>query len=131
MMTDPIADMLTRIRNAIVVERPYVDIPSSKLKIAVADVLQREGYIWEREIIEGKPSATLRIVLKYGPNGERVIQHISRNSKPGRRTYCPVDQLPRVLQGLGITVLSTNKGVLSNREAKAQGVGGEVLCTVW
>lgn len=131
MMTDPIADMLTRIRNAIVVERPYVDIPSSKLKIAVADVLQREGYIWEREVIEGKPAPTLRIVLKYGPNGERVIQHISRNSKPGRRAYCPVDKLPRVLQGLGITVLSTNKGVLSNREAKAQGVGGEVLCTVW
>lgn len=131
MMTDPIADMLTRIRNAIVVERPYVDMPVSKLKIAVADVLQREGYIWEREIIEGKPSATLRIVLKYGPNGERVIQHISRNSKPGRRSYCPVDKLPRVLQGLGITVLSTNKGVLSNREAKVQGVGGEVLCTVW
>lgn len=131
MMTDPIADMLTRIRNAIVVERPYVDIPSSKLKIAVADVLQREGYIWEREIIEGKPAPILRVVLKYGPNGERVIQHISRNSKPGRRSYCPVDKLPRVLQGLGITVLSTNKGVLSNREAKAQGVGGEVLCTVW
>jgi small subunit ribosomal protein S8 len=131
MMTDPIADMLTRIRNAIVVERPYVDIPCSKLKIAVADVLQREGYIWEREIIEAKPVQILRVVLKYGPNGERVIQHISRNSKPGRRAYCPVDQLPRVLQGLGITVLSTNKGVLSNREAKAQGVGGEVLCTVW
>jgi len=131
MMTDPIADMLTRIRNAITVERPYVDIPISKLKVAVADVLQREGYIWEREIVEGKPSQILRIVLKYGPNGERVIQHISRNSKPGRRAYCPVDKLPRVLQGLGITVLSTNKGVLSNREAKAQGVGGEVLCTVW
>ena len=81
MMTDPIADMLTRIRNAITVERPYVDMPSSKLKVAVADVLQREGYIWEREIIEGKPASILRIVLKYGPNGERVIQHISRNSK--------------------------------------------------
>lgn len=131
MMTDPIADMLTRIRNAIVTERPYVDMPLSKLKVAVADVLQREGYIWEREIIDAKPSPILRVVLKYGPNGERVIQHISRNSKPGRRSYCPVDKLPRVLQGLGITVLSTNKGVLSNREAKAQGVGGEVLCTVW
>ena len=131
MMTDPIADMLTRIRNAITIERPYVDMPVSKLKIALADVLQREGYIWEREVIEGKPVATLRIVLKYGPNGERVIQHISRVSKPGRRNYCPVDELPRVLQGLGITVLSTNKGLLSNREAKVQGVGGEVLCTVW
>ena len=131
MMTDPIADMLTRIRNAITIERPYVDIPSSKLKIALADVLQREGYIWEREIIEGTPCATLRVVLKYGPNGERVIQHISRDSKPGRRTYCNVDSLPTVLQGLGIKILSTNKGLLSNREAKAQGVGGEVLCTVW
>lgn len=131
MMTDPIADMLTRIRNAITIERPYVDIPSSKLKIALANVLQREGYIWEHEIIDSKPAATLRVVLKYGPNGERVIQHISRDSKPGRRAYCTVDNLPVVLQGLGIKVLSTNKGLLSNREAKAQGVGGEVLCTVY
>ncbi len=131
MMTDPIADMLTRIRNAITIERPYVDIPSSKLKIALANVLQREGYIWEHEIIDSKPAPTLRVMLKYGPNGERVIQHISRDSKPGRRNYCTVDNLPIVLQGLGIKVLSTNKGLLSNREAKAQGVGGEVLCTVY
>ena len=131
MMTDPIADMLTRIRNAITIERPYVDIPCSKLKIALANVLQREGYIWEHEIIDSKPAPTLRVMLKYGPNGERVIQHISRDSKPGRRNYCTVDNLPVVLQGLGIKVLSTNKGLLSNREAKAQGVGGEVLCTVY
>lgn len=131
MMTDPIADMLTRIRNATVIERPYVDVPLSKLKQAIAGVLQREGYIWEYEVVEAQPVSTLRIVLKYGPNGERVIQHISRKSKPGCRNYAGVDKLPKVLQGLGITVLSTNKGVLSNREAKAQGVGGEVLCTVW
>src|ERR1700712_4481231 len=109
MMTDPIADMLTRIRNATVIERPYVDMPSSKLKIAIANVLQREGYIWEHQVLETSPAATLRIVLKYGPNGERVIQHISRKSKPGRRVYAAADEMPRVLQGLGITVVSTNK----------------------
>lgn len=131
MMTDPIADMLTRIRNATKIERPYVDMPSSKLKIAIANVLQREGYIWEHQVLETSPAPTLRIVLKYGPNGERVIQHISRNSKPGRRVYAAADEMPRVLQGLGITVVSTNRGVLSNREAKTQGVGGEVLATIW
>lgn len=131
MMSDPIADMLTRIRNAVAIERPYVDIPSSKVKAAIAGVLQREGYIWDFEVLDTVPAKTLRINLKYGPNGERVIQSITRDSKPGRRKFSGVDSIPKVLQGLGITILSTNKGVLSNREAKAQGVGGEVLCTVW
>jgi len=131
MMTDPVADMLTRIRNAVKIERPFVDMPLSKLKVAIAEVLRREGYIWDHEIVDGKPVKQLRINLKYGPNGERIIQHVSRNSKPGRRVYSHVTKLPRVLQGLGITVMSTNKGVLSNREAKQQGVGGEVLCTIW
>jgi small subunit ribosomal protein S8 len=131
MMTDPIADMLTRVRNAIQIERPFVDIPTSKMKVGIAQVLQREGYIWDYEVIDGAPRPTLRINLKYGPNGERVIQHIERTSKPGCRVYCGVDTVPRVLQGMGICILSTNKGMLSNREARSQNVGGEVLCKIW
>jgi len=131
MMTDPIADMLTRIRNAVRIERPDVDMPSSKSKIGIAEVLRREGYIWDFDVVEQSPQNVLRIHLKYGPNGEQVIQRIKRESKPGRRVYAGVRELPDVLQGLGISILSTNKGVLSNREARKQGVGGEVLCTVW
>lgn len=131
MMTDPVADMLTRIRNAVAIERPFVDMPYSKEKHAIANALQREGFIWDSEVIEHQPSNYLRINLKYGPNGERVIQQIQRVSKPGRRVYSGVTDLPNVLQGLGIAVVSTNKGVLSNREAREQRVGGEVLCTVW
>jgi small subunit ribosomal protein S8 len=131
MMTDPIADMLTRIRNALQIERPYVDIPASKVKIAIADVLQREGYIWDYEVIEQQPQNVLRINLKYGPNGELVIQEIQRASKPGRRHYVGVREMPEVVQGMGISVLSTSRGMMSNREAKKAGVGGEVVCTVW
>ena len=131
MMTDPIADMLTRIRNAMQIERPYVDIPSSQLKVGIADALQREGYIWDYEIIEQHPQNVLRVNLKYGPNGELVIQRLERTSKPGRRVYKKTGEMPEIMQGLGVTILSTNKGVLSNREARKQGVGGEVLCTVW
>ncbi len=131
MMTDPIADMLTRIRNALRIERPYVDIPSSKLKVGIAEVLQREGYIWDFEVIEQHPQDVLRVNLKYGPNGERVIQQLQRVSKPGRRRYTSIDGIPEVLDGLGISVLSTNQGVLSNREALQKRVGGEVLCSVW
>ncbi len=131
MMTDPVADMLTRIRNAIAIERPFVDIPTSKLKTAIADVLKREGYIWGFEEIEEDPQNVLRVQLKYGPNGEKVIQKIVRTSKPGRRQYTNVRETPEIKQGMGICILSTNQGVLSNREAKAKGVGGEILCTVW
>lgn len=131
MMTDPIADMLTRIRNAIRIERPYVDIPCSKQKVAIASTLRREGYIWDHEIIEAEPQDILRLTLKYGPNGELVIQHIERTSKPGCRVYTTVADMPEVLQGLGICILSTPKGVISNREAKRENVGGEVLCTIW
>jgi small subunit ribosomal protein S8 len=131
MMTDPIADMLTRIRNAIRIERPSVDIPASKTKIGIAQVLRREGYIWDHEVIEEGPQSTLRISLKYGPNGELVVQHIKRASKPGRRVYVKAKDMPEVLQGLGVNILSTNKGVLSCREARKEGVGGELLCTVW
>lgn len=131
MMTDPIADMLTRIRNAIRIERPHVDIPASKLKTGIADALQREGYIWDYEIIEQPPQNILRINLKYGPNGELVIRRMERTSRPGLRVYTTVKDMPEVLQGLGVAILSTSKGVLSNRESRKERVGGEVLCTIW
>jgi len=131
MMTDPIADMLTRIRNALQIERPIVDIPSSKIKLGIAETLKREGYIWDFEVVEQPPQNTLRLKLKYGPNGERVIRHIQRTSKPGRRVYSNLRDMPEVLQGLGICIVSTSKGVLSNREARKEHVGGELLCTVW
>jgi small subunit ribosomal protein S8 len=131
MMTDPIADMLTRIRNSIHNEAPYVDIPYSRMKEGVAGALKREGYIWDLHVIEGQPCNVLRIDLKYGPNGERVIQKIRRVSSPGRRVYSSATEFPNVLQGMGICLVSTNQGILSSREAKKAGVGGEVLCTVY
>lgn len=148
MMTDPIADMLTRIRNAVQIERLTVDVTHSNQKEALAAALQREGFIWDYEVtqnaepaqknaegetVPGKllPGKTLKVNLKYGPNGERVIQKIKRVSKPGLRNYNGVSQIQPVLNGLGITILTTSKGVLSSREAKAQNVGGEVLCEVW
>ena len=131
MMTDPIADMLTRIRNAVRVERPHVDMPLSKVKRGLAEVLKREGYIWDWEEIEAAPASSLRIHLKYGPNGERVIRHVRRISKPGRRVYSGATKLKPVLNGLGICVISTSRGVISDREARRRNLGGEVLCEIW
>jgi small subunit ribosomal protein S8 len=131
MMTDPIADMLTRIRNAVQVERPFVEMPTSKVKEGVAAALQREGYLWDFEVVDAQPRNTLRINLKYGPNGERVITKLVRESKPGRRVYVGVDSIPQVLGGMGTAVLSTTKGIMSSREAKKENVGGELLCTVY
>jgi small subunit ribosomal protein S8 len=131
MMTDPIADMLTRIRNAVRVERPNVTMPLSKVKRGLAEVLKREGYIWGFEEVDGAPVAELRIELKYGPNGERVIRHIKRVSKPGRRVYSRADGLRPVLNGLGISIISTSRGVISDREARQRNLGGEVLCELW
>lgn len=131
MMTDPVSDMLTRMRNAISIERPFVDMPMSNLKRGIAEALKREGFVWEVSVVDGKPRSSLRVDLKYGPNGERVIQHLKRVSSPGRRVYCGVEDLPNVLQGLGTCLLSTNQGVLSGREAREKNVGGEVLCEVW
>lgn len=131
MLSDPIADMLTRIRNAVSVERPHVDIPLSKVKRGLADVLKREGYIWDWQVIEGEPVQQLRLELKYGPNGEHVIQSIKRISKPGRRVYRGSAELRPILNGMGITVLSTSSGVVSDREARQKKLGGEVLCEVW
>ena len=131
MMTDPIADMLTRIRNAVRVERPNVTMPLSKVKRGLAEVLKREGYIWGFEEVQGEPVAELRIELKYGPNGERVIRHIKRVSKPGCRVYARHQSLRPVLNGLGISVISTSRGVISDREARQRNLGGEVLCELW
>ncbi|MEM9411428.1 MAG: 30S ribosomal protein S8 [Planctomycetota bacterium] len=131
MMTDPIADMLTRIRNAVSVERPQVEMPVSKVKKGVAEVLKREGFIWDWTTEDGKPIDQLRIELKYGPSGEQVIRKIKRVSKPGCRVYSRAKDLRPVLNGLGISILSTSKGVMSDREARQQKLGGEVLCEVW
>ncbi|MBQ17125.1 MAG: 30S ribosomal protein S8 [Planctomycetaceae bacterium] len=131
MMTDPIADMLTRIRNALRIERPFVEVPASRMKQGIAEVLQREGYIWDFEVVDQPPQNVLRLNLKYGPNGEQVIQSIQRVSKPGLRVYNRCRDVGDILQGLGISVLSTNQGMLSNREAKSRGIGGEVLCEIY
>jgi small subunit ribosomal protein S8 len=131
MMTDPIADMLTRIRNAVRVERPNVDMPTSKVKRGLAEVLKREGYIWDWKEVEAKPVSHLRIDLKYGPNGERVIRHLKRVSTPGRRVYSGAARLKPILNGLGITIISTSRGVISDREARQRNLGGEVLCELW
>jgi small subunit ribosomal protein S8 len=130
-MTDPIADMLTRIRNAVRIERPIVDMPSSKLRKGIAQVLKDEGYLWDFEEIATVPCATLRLHMKYGPNGERLITKIDRISKPGCRRYTGYKDLKPVLSGMGIQILSTPRGVISDRRAKAEKVGGEILALIY
>lgn len=131
MMTDPIADMLTRIRNGVRVEYPHIDAPASKIKCGIAEVLKREGYIWDWERIEAEPTDILRVHLKYGANGEKVIQRITRKSRPGCRRYSSKADIKAPLNGLGVSIFSTNRGILSDREAKAANVGGELLCEIW
>ncbi len=130
MWSDPIADMLTRIRNAARVRRKQVNIPSSKLKTGIARVLREEGYIHGYNVIEDGKQGILRIDLKYGPRGEDVMHRIQRASRPSCRVYRKVADLPRVLDGLGVAIVSTSRGVLSDRECRRQHVGGELLCTV-
>ena len=130
-MTDPLSDLLTRIRNGVAVEAPSVDVPYSRLKHQVCRVLVEEGFLVQFEVIEAKPRNVLRVQLKYGPDGEKVIQSIKRVSKPGCRVYRPVGRLRPILGGLGISVLSTSRGVMSDRAAKVRRVGGEVLCEVY
>ena len=131
-MTDPIADMLTRIRNGITSRHDRVELPASKLKVEIARILKAEGFISNFKLVEDtKPQATLRVYLKYSEDGEPVIHGIERVSRPGRRVYRAKDELPRVLGGLGLAIVSTSKGVLSGSEAQRSGVGGEVLCQVW
>ncbi len=131
MMTDPIADMLTQIRNAIRIERPAAEFGASKLKAGVCQVLKDEGYIWDWHMVDGTPRAAIRVDLKYGPQGERVIQRIDRVSKPGCRVYLKYKELKPVLDGMGIRVVSTSKGVMSDRQARARKLGGEIICKVW
>ena len=131
-MSDPIADMLTRIRNANTAKHDTVDVPASKMKIAIADILLDEGYIAKYDLVEDGSFKTLHITLKYGVDkNEKVISGIKRISKPGLRVYANTEDIPRVLGGLGIAILSTNKGVVTDKEARKLGVGGEVLCFVW
>lgn len=132
-MTDPIADMLTRIRNANVAMHDDVSMPSSKLKEALAQVLHKEGFISGYRVVEreGKPGKTLTIDMKYSPERQRVISGVKRVSKPGLRVYTKADRIPRVLGGLGVAIVSTSKGLMSDREARKRRIGGEVLCYVW
>ena len=130
-MTDPIADMLTRIRNAMAVDKRFVDIPSSNMKKRIAFVLKEEKYIEDFMFINNGVKSSVRVLLKYDYHGKAVISGIERISKPGLRVYVGQNQIPRVLDGLGISILSTSKGVISNKAAKRLGVGGEILCNVW
>jgi len=130
-MTDTIADMLTRIRNALIAKHDTVDVPSSQIKKAIAQILLDEGYIKGFELVENGIEKTIRIKLKYGKNKQRVIVGIKRVSRPGLRVYARKDEMPKVLGGLGIAVVSTSQGVMTDREARKLGVGGEVLAYVW
>jgi small subunit ribosomal protein S8 len=130
-MTDPIADLLTRIRNANMVRHEKLEVPASKLKKEVAEILKREGFVRDVEYIEDNKQGIIRIFLKYGSNNERVITGIKRISKPGLRVYAKADEVPKVLNGLGIAVVSTSQGVLTDKEARNKQVGGEVLAYVW
>ena len=134
-MTDPIADMLSRIRNATTARHARVEMPSSRLKVEIARILESEGYIHGFKVVDAqageRPQAQLRVILKYGPKGERVITGLERVSRPGRRVYFSRDEVPDVLAGLGTSILTTSRGVMTGREAVRSGVGGEVLCNVW
>ncbi|MGF9712583.1 30S ribosomal protein S8 [Paenibacillus naphthalenovorans] len=130
-MSDPIADMLTRIRNANVVRHETVEIPASKIKREIAEILKKEGFIRDAEYIEDNKQGIIRVFLKYGPNNERVITGMKRISKPGLRVYAKSQEVPRVLGGLGIAILSTSKGVMTDKEARQSKAGGEVICYVW
>jgi len=131
-MSDPIADMLTRIRNANTAKQNTVDVPSSRVKVAIADILTKEGYVKGYEVLEDGVKKTMRITLKYGKDkNEKVIAGLKRISKPGLRVYANCDQIPRVLGGLGTAIVSTNKGIITDKEARKLGVGGEVIAFIW
>ena len=131
MWSDPVANTLTRIRNANAAGHEKVDIPSSRLKVEIARILKEEGFIMGYKVIEDEKQGILRVSLKYGPGNERVLRGIARASRPGLRVYTRTRKIPRVLSGMGIAILSTSKGVMTDREARSQAVGGEVLCYVW
>jgi small subunit ribosomal protein S8 len=131
MWSDPIADMLTRVRNALRVRMREVKIPSSKLKTGIAKVLKEEGYVNDFDVIEDGKQNVLRIQLKYGPRGEDVIRCLARESRPGRRRYVGAQGIPKVLDGLGVAIVSTNRGVMSDRQCREENVGGELICSVY
>jgi len=131
MNTDPIADMLTRVRNAIRARHPKVDVPASKLKIEIARILKEEGYVATYKVVEEGAKKTIRIYLKYGPDNSPVISTIERVSRPGCRVYVGQTEIPRVLGGMGINILTTARGVMTGRDAHKEHVGGEILCRVW
>ena len=130
-MTDPVSDLLTRIRNATSVRHDRMDVPASKMKLEIAKILKQEGYIRTFKMIEEGPQGTIRIYLKYADDGEPVIHGLRRVSRPGRRIYRGVGDLPKVRNGLGVAVISTNRGVLTDEQARGLQVGGEVLCEIW
>ncbi|MGH9163509.1 MAG: 30S ribosomal protein S8 [Vicinamibacteraceae bacterium] len=134
-MTDPISDMLARIRNAVHGRLTRVDVPASRLKLEIARILALEGYIMAYKVVDSDavepPLPVIRITLKYGPRGERALSGLERVSKPGRRVYCGRDEVPQVLGGLGVSILTTSRGIMTGRDASRVGVGGEVLCNVW
>jgi len=130
-MTDPIADFLTRIRNANMIYQGKVEVPASKVKRALAEILKNEGYIKNYEYIEDNKQGTIKLYLKYGPNKEKVITGLKRISRPGLRIYAKKGEIPKVLGGLGIAVISTSKGILTDKQARREGVGGEVICYIW
>jgi small subunit ribosomal protein S8 len=130
-MTDPIADMLTRIRNANMVRHEVLEVPASNIKKEIAEILKREGFIRDVEYIEDNKQGFIRMFLKYGANNERVITGLKRISKPGLRVYAKADEVPRVLNGLGIAILSTSKGLVTDKEARQTQTGGEILAYVW
>ena len=130
-MSDPIADLLTRIRNAVRAEHEKVDIPSSKLKVRITEILKEEGFIKNFRLIEDKKQGMLRVYLKYGPGNEKIISGLVRVSKPGRRVYVAKDKIPSILGGMGVAILSTSQGVMTDRAVRKQQLGGEVLAYVW
>lgn len=131
MLTDPIADMLTRMRNAILIKSEKVDIPASKMKVEIAKILKEEGFIKSYKIIKDKKQGILRVTLKYTSENESVISGLKRISKPGRRVYVGKSDVPWVMGGVGVAIITTPKGILSDKECRSEGVGGEVLCYVW
>lgn len=130
-MTDPIADFLTRIRNGNMVMHETVEVPGSKIKMSIADIMKEEGYIKDYEYIQDGKQGIIRVYLKYGPNKEKVITGIKRISKPGLRVYVKKDEIPKVLGGLGTAVISTSKGLMTDKKARKTGLGGEVICYIW
>lgn len=131
MMTDPIADFLTRIRNANMVYKDQVEVPASKMKKGLAEILKNEGFIRNYEVVDDGKQGILRLYLKYGPNKQKVITGLKRISKPGLRVYVKKDEIPKVLGGLGIAVISTPKGLMTDKQARKEGLGGEVICYIW